>query len=133
MRWNADQILSSASMSGSVVSQGIDLQYYFGWSTQAVWTGNPIGTLKIQVSDDIVFQNQAGIAPAGGPILPTSPAAQVVNWTDYSGSSASTTSSASAGSFLWNASEVGYRWMRVAYNGSSGSGILSVNFIGKGI
>lgn len=135
MRMNARTIGSGLSMAASVNTQGVDLQYYFGLSIQAVWSGNPVGTLKLQVSNDTTVADTAGINMGGGYTVPTDPADWVVNWSDYTGSIASTSSysSASGGSLLWNASQVGYRWVRAAYVVASGSGTLTVNFLGKGV
>lgn len=122
-------------MAANVNTQGVDLQYYFGLSIQAVWSGNPVGTLKLQVSNDTVIADQAGTNPLGTYTVASDPADQVTNWSDYTGSVASTSSysSASGGSLLWNASQVGYRWVRAAYVTASGSGTLTVNFLGKGV
>lgn len=135
MRMNARIIGSGLSMASNVTTQGVDLQYYFGLSIHAVWTGPAVGTLKLQVSNDTTIADTAGINMGGGYTVPTDPADWVVNWADYTGSVASTSSysSASAGSLLWNASQVGYRWVRAAYSSASGSGTLTVNFIGKGV
>lgn len=134
MRFNARTILSSASMAANVTSQGVDLQYYFGLSIQANWVGPATGTLKLQVSNDTVSPDPAGVNMGGTYTVPADPGDQVINWTDYTGSIASTSSysSASAGSLLWNAADTGYRWVRGAYVSSSGSGTLTMNFLGKG-
>lgn len=135
MRMNARIVGSGLSMAANVNTQGVDLQYYFGVSLHAVWSGSAQGTLKLQVSNDTVVADQAGINMAGDYTVPTDPADGVINWADYTGSIASTTSyaSASAGSLLWNAADSGYRWIRAAYVSASGSGTLTVNFLGKGI
>lgn len=134
MRMNARTIGSGLSMAANVTSQGVDLQYYFGLSIQAIWQGPATGTLKLQVSNDTVTTDPGGINPIGSYTVPFDPADQVVNWCDYTGSIASTTafSSASGGSLLWNAADTGYRWVRGAYVSSSGSGTLTFNFLGKG-
>lgn len=134
MRMNARVIGSGLSMATNVTTQGVDLQYYFGLSIHAIWTDNPQGTLKLQVSNDTVVADQAGVNMAGTYTVPTDPADAVTNWADYTGSVASTTtySSASGGSLLWNAADTGYRWVRAAYVSASGSGVLTVNFLGKG-
>lgn len=134
MRMVAKTIGSGLAMSGSATTQGMDLQYFFGVSLQAVWTGSAQGTLKLQVSNDTVTPYIAGTNPVGTYVDPSDPAISVVNWADYTGSVASTTTyaSASGGNLLWNAADTGYRWVRAAYTGSSGSGILTVNFLGKG-
>lgn len=134
MRMNARIIGSGLSMSSNTNTQGVDLQYYFGLSVHAVWSGSAQGTLKLQVSNDTVVADQAGVNMGGTYTVPTDPADMVTNWADYTGSVASTSSyaSASGGSLLWNAADCGYRWIRAAYVSASGSGTLTVNFLGKG-
>jgi hypothetical protein len=113
-RFTAVKIVDAVSMGASINSSGIDLNQQMIYAIQAVWTGTPAGTLKIQVSNDIV------------PV-----ASSVVNWTDYTGSSQ--TLSGSAGDFVWNVLNVGYRWMRLVYTRSSSTGTLNVTYSGKGM
>lgn len=132
MRFGSAALLTSGSMSGNIFSNGIDLQQEWVYSIQANYSGvGPLavagtGTMKLQVSIDNVPVNLSG--PANG-----DPASNVRNWTDYSGSLASTSSVAGSSSFLWNVSYPGYRWIRFAYVAQSGSGIMNVNFFGKGM
>lgn len=134
MRWNSIQILSSASMASDVFSQGMDLQHFYGFSIQTIWSGVPVGTLRLQISADSVNAVPAGTNPIGTNLVAQDAAASVVNWTDYTCTVSSTTaqSSSTSGSLLWNSADVGYRWVRVAYSAASGSGTLTANFIGKG-
>ena len=130
----AKTIGSGLSMSANATTQGIDLQYFLGASLQAIWTGSALGTLKLQVSNDMVTPYIAGTNPIGSYVDPADPAISVVNWADYTGSVASTTTyaSASSGNLLWNAADTSYRWIRAAYTSASGTGTLTVNFLGKG-
>lgn len=112
------QIVSSASMVGNINSNGVDLQQLNLESISAVYTGAPVGSIKIQVSNDIV------------PVAPGSnPSANVVNWSDYTGSPSAVSA---AGNVTYNLTFAGYRWVRLVYTFTSGTGTLNVYFTGKG-
>ena len=130
MRARALTIGSGLSMGVDAVSQGVDLQYFYAHSIQAYWTGSPVGTFKLQVSNDTVVMDQEGIAMAGGYTVPTSMSSQVVNWSDYTGTLSSTTVGSPV---MWNSGQAAYRWVRVAYTAATASGTLTVNFFGKGV
>lgn len=108
------KILTNGDMSqASLQSTAIDLNQLDLTSIQAIWTGGSAsGTLKIQVSNDMVDL-----------------ASQVTHWTDYTGSDETVSG---AGDVLWNMSFVGYRWVRMVYTRTSGSGSLNATFVGKG-
>lgn len=114
LRYGTAQIITSASMIATIDSIGIDTNQQVGGAIQAVWSGNPNGTLKIQVSNDNVLSYT-----------------NVINWTDYTGSSQSLTGS--SGNFVWNLLNMGYRWIRLVYTFSSGSGTLNAVYSGKGV
>lgn len=132
MRFGPAILATNASMSGNFTSTGVDLQQDFLYSIQANYTGvnaaavAGAGTMRLQVSNDNPPR------PLSGPPVGTDPAFGVQNWTDYTGSLASTSSVAGSSSFLWNALYPGYRWVRMAYTAVSGSGIMNITFIGKG-
>lgn len=105
-------------MGASINSIGVDLQQLNLNSIQAVFTGSPVGTLSIQVSND-------NVAVAAG----ANPAANVVNWSDYTGSSSAVSG---AGNLTYNLTFAGYRWVRLVYTRSSGTGTLNATFTGKG-
>jgi hypothetical protein len=108
-------------MSGSLNSIGIDLQQLFLGSIQIVWASGatPVGALTLEVSNDIVQ-----------PSLGTNPAANVVNWTTYSGSS--TALSGNSGTAFYNITDMGFRWLRLVYTRTSGSATMNAVFFGKG-
>lgn len=100
-------LLSAGDMSqATVTSNSQQLVQMAVASIQAVFTGSPVGTLKLQISND----NS--------------------NWTDYTNSSVSVTTS---GNFLWNLVSVGFQYVRVVYTKSSGTGSLTVTVSGKGV
>ncbi len=131
MRFSQSVILTTGSMSGNVFSNGVDVRQDWAFSIQANYSGNiaamgnGLGTLKLQVSNDNV-----AIAPSGP--SGTNPAERVQNWCDYTGTLASTSSSAGSSTFMWIVSSPGFSWVRMAYVAASGSGIISANFSGKG-
>lgn len=102
-------ILSACDMStASCTSIGVDLNQLNLLAMQAVYTGAPVGTLKVQVSNDNVVVG-----------LGADPASNVVNWTDYTGSSVAISA---AGNTLYNMTFAGYRWARIVYTKTSGTG-----------
>jgi len=126
MRFAPIQILTNGNMAGSVNSIGVDLNQVALYSIQASWSGStPVGTLTLEVSNDIVPVASSSSSPVG-----SDPAANVVNWSTYTGSSTSVNGN---GNFLWNVTDVGYRWVRVKYTRVSGSGTINVTYSGKGV
>lgn len=120
MRFDQVQILTAGDLSqATVTSNGIDLQQLYVASIQAVYTGSPVGTFVVQVSNDIVK-----IDPSVA-----NQAANVVNWIDYSGSSLAISA---AGSNMWNLTDMGYRWVRLKYTKTSGTGAVTAIFTAKG-
>lgn len=108
IRFDGINLLSSGSMGASVNSSALDLDQVLGFSCEAVWTGTPTGTIKLQISDDLV-----------------SSCSNVSNWIDYTNSSTAT--GGGAGTYLWNVAQASYRCVRVAYVRSSSTGSLTVN------
>lgn len=102
-------LVSDGNMTASINSSAFDLQLFNNYSIQAIFTGSPNGSLKLQISNDIADS-------------PT-------NWSDYTGSSTTVTTS---GDFVWKVSSAGERYVRVVYTFSSGSGTLNVSISAKG-
>lgn len=120
MRPFNEPIISNALMNANISSPGIPLAQTFGYAIQAVYTGTPTGTLKLQASND----------PLGDL---TNPNDQPTNWEDISNSSQSISA---AGSFLWNVTDVMYTWVRLVFTDGSGgtsTARLSANINGKGV
>lgn len=97
-----DLKLDGTDLSTDVESEGIFVERCTEYSIQLVFTGTPVGEFKLQGSLD-------GGTPS--------------NWTDITGSEESVTE---AGDILWNAQGVGYRWVRLVYTSTSGTGTLTV-------
>lgn len=102
---NYKQLATAVSMSASINSTSQQMNQYAVACVQAVFTGSPVGVLKLQISND----NS--------------------NWTDYGGSEQSISA---AGNFAWNLANIGYQYVRLVYTKTSGSGALSVTVSGKG-
>lgn len=115
-------LISNASMAANFISSVVDLQQTWIYSIQANWSGPTVGEFKLQVSNDIV------------PLVTTqdTPYFQPVNWSNYSGSTSSASAGAGSSNFVWNVLSPGYRWVRLVYTQSSGSGTLSANILTKG-
>lgn len=121
MRFEPVQIVTAGSLGASLTSNGIDLNQIVLASIQAVWTGGTVdGAFTIEVSNDSVK-----IDPTV-----TNQAANVVNWTTYTGSSVT---AAGAGDFAWLISDIGFRWVRLKFTRTSGTGTLNAIFAGKGV
>lgn len=91
--------------SATLTSDEILLEHMGVVAIQAVYTGSPVGALKLQAS-------------VGGTV-----------WTDVANSSVAVTA---AGDTMWNVTDVGYSKIRVAYTRTSGTGALSLRFNEKG-
>lgn len=102
-------VLSGQSMAASFESDPISVLPFIGYSISCVFTGSPVGTLKIQVSNDTED-------------APT-------NWDDLDDSSVSISA---AGSETYIVAEVEYSFIKLVYTRSSGSGTFGAKFTGKG-
>lgn len=131
MRFGYAQLTTNGSMSSGFTSFGIDLQQEATYSIQAIWTSTSsassagLGTMKLQVSND----NPA--PPLSGP-PGTDPAAKVVNWSDFSSTLASTSLTTGTSNFVFTVYPASTRWVRFVYVAASGTGIMNVQFFGKG-
>lgn len=94
------------------------LAHAWGYSIQAIFTGSPVGAIKLQGSSDPV--PDANFAAANYP---------VVNWTDIANSSTSVTGS---GTVAYDVVKSAYNWVRVVYTASSGTGTITVQYVTKG-
>lgn len=101
-------IFSGVDMAASFNSSSIDLLYYREYSATFVFTGSPVGTLKIQGSNDTSDPS---------------------SWVDIENSSSSI---AAAGSILYEVSEVAVSFIRFVYTRSSGSGTINGKLTAKG-
>lgn len=99
-------VSNSGDMSqATLTSNSIALDHMGLAAIQAVYTGSPVGSLKLQ-------------ANVGGS-----------TWTDVASSTVSVTA---AGDNMWNLADIGYSAVRVVYTKTSGTGTLSVRANCKG-
>lgn len=100
------EILSAGDMSGNLTTNGVDmLSMPFG-AIEAEWTGSPTGTFSVDGSLD-----NSNWYPTG---------------TDVNNPEGS------ADSTLINLQGIGFRYLRLSYTRTSGTGSLTVTFFGKG-
>lgn len=100
-------ILSACDMSAATcTSSNVNLETLKGVGLQAVWTGSPTGTIKLQGSNDNA------------------------TFTDISNTSQATGGAAS--SYIWNLIDQHYRFVRLLYTKSSGTGALTITALSKG-
>jgi len=113
LKFTQVQMISAGDMSSSITSPGVDLQDVPLASIQAVWTGAaPVGTLILQTSGDIVATQNL-----------------VTNWSDFSGSSVAVSGN---GDVMYNLANAGYRWVRIKYTRTSGTGTINAILSAKG-
>ena len=108
MRPRNNLVLSAADITTAPVSSAIDASQLVTASVQAVVTGSsPVGTLKLQGSDD-----------------DSNPS----HWSDIS-----TTAVAATGTFLIAKVDVSYNFIRVAFAFTSGTGTVTAELHTAGI
>lgn len=114
LRFTSAQVITNGDLSMTEIdSVGVDVNQLVNASFQSVFTGSPVGTMKLQFSDTLSY-------------LCTD--SRIV-WTDYTGSS---TAISAAGTFAYNLIEAGYKCIRLVYLKTSGTGTLNTTFSGKG-
>lgn len=96
----------------------IPLEQAFGCAIQAVWTGTPNGTIKLQASCDLPVNNIGQGSQT------------VTNWTDIANTPQ--VIAGSSGNFMWNITSAMYRYVRLTYTNTSGSGTLNAVMCVKG-
>lgn len=118
-RYVNNKIASAISMGGTFNSSIVDIKNLNNVSVEAVWYqgSTPIGALNLQGSNQVVNSTTS-----------------VASWTDLSTSvyNGSVAVSGNTGSYLYNVTNVGFRWLRAVYTRTSGSGTIDLNFTGKG-
>lgn len=107
----------NGDMSGSLTSPAYSVYQIYGWSAQFVFTGSPVGSLKVQVSNDPYVNAQNVVQ------VPT-------NWTDLANSA---TAIAAAGDITYNVNLSFYNWIRFIYTFSSGTGSINGRLNIKGV
>jgi len=111
-------IFTNAAMTGNLASKPVDSALYGLVSIQAIWTGSPVGNFFIETSNDVGVLNPDG--SVGG----------LVNWTTYTGSLL--VAGGVAGNWFWHIEDAGFKWVRLSYAFTSGSGTLNARVNQKG-
>ena len=102
-------ISSAQDMTASFNSSDTVLPFVVGYSIQAVITGTPVGTLKLQASNDDT-------------------ASTPTNWSDVGGSTVAVNG---AGSVMWDYNNPNYNHVRMVYTATSSSGTLNARICYK--
>lgn len=110
------ELLASTSIAGDVSSAPFLAVRLKGFSVQCVTTGSAAGTLKLQASND------AGVIPELGEQSATG----ITNWDDVT-----TVAVSGAGPYTFDSINQNYRWARVTYVHTSGTGNMAVRVSGK--
>jgi hypothetical protein len=96
-------VFNGTSMAADINSSSIDISESVGYCAHFVWTGSPVGNVIIKGSNDNNnFVQVASQATAG-----------------------------TAGQFLANVEHVHYRYLKVSYSRTSGSGSLTCHVSSK--
>lgn len=112
---------ADVSLASSVDSQPYSVEFLTHGSIQAVWSGTPTGTLKLQVSNN-AFKDNVGTDDSNSWNAGAT-------WEDLPGSSCDT--GGAAGHHMWELWKCGYEAIRVVYTRSAGTGTLNLYFIAK--
>jgi hypothetical protein len=109
-------VMSSSTMSGTstITSNPVPIDQIYGFAAQVVFTGTPTGTFKLQGSCDIPARETA--QSNGGPDT-------ITNWSDLSLTLAA---AGAAGNGIINVNGAFYRYVRLVYTNTSGTGVLTV-------
>ncbi len=107
-------LLANGDMTQTLHSSPLDLTYSYGYSIQISYTGSPVGTLILEGSDDASFPQDANFQFAA--FTPT-------NWTTLAGS---TVNVFGPDAILYNFSDAYYKYVRVTYTPTSGSGTCQI-------
>lgn len=113
MRLFQKTVVSAANAAANVNGNAIPVGEYTAFSLSANVNSTAAGTIKLQGSNDNDSDENG---------------ANVGNWIDITGSSVAISS---GNDVMWNATAVGYAWVRPVYTFSSGTGNLTVTFTGK--
>lgn len=101
----------SGDMSVDLRSNVYDVRTYEGFSIQAKYTGSPVGTLKIQVSNDDPLDTVTQ------------------SFVDLANSDVAVSA---AGTYVYNVEIAYYGWVRLFWDVTSGTGDLSAKIVLKG-
>lgn len=119
-RWD---LSASGDLSASFNSYPMRVDMFTLAAIQATISGSGSlnGTLKLQASND------AGVDLANNPV--PSQVTGLSNWSDIAGTTQTVTVD---GSSMWNVADIGFRWLRVVYTKTAGTGTILIVGNAKG-
>lgn len=112
MRVKNENLLDDSGPLDLLVNQNLRpiwLGHIANYAIQLVFTGTPVGSFKLQASNDVGQINSEGA---------TTQVAGVTQWTDITDSALSVTA---AGDIMWTVENAGYTWVRVVWTATGGS------------
>lgn len=113
------KIVTDASMASSITSEVIEVKNQDNIAFQFNFTGAPVGTFSVQVSLDYKEDMNGNVQNAGNWIsLPLSPAITATGAADVA---------------YVDINQTGATYMRVLYTRTSGTGVLNVYAVAKGV
>lgn len=113
------ELMSAVSLGGDAQSSPFKAGRLDGFAVQCVVTGDAVGTLKLQASND------AGSVPEAGEQAATG----ITNWTDVDGASLSV--SGGDNTYVISSVDQHFRWARIVYVRDSGTGSVTARVSGK--
>ena len=112
-------ILSSATLDADRVSRPFEVSHCIYGAIHLVWSGTPTGVFRVQASNDAV--------PAGTD--PNALAYADLTWIDIDTEAVS----GAAGSKIFRITDMGFRWIALQYDSTSGTGsATTATFFAKG-
>jgi len=107
VRFDGQKIINAGDLSQATVTSSIvNLSTVTGYSIACAYSGSsPTGTLKIQVSNDFTEDSTA-----------------ISNWYDLPSSSQSISAN---GNYVWAISDANYKWLKVLWTKTSGTGTIN--------
>lgn len=100
------RLIENADMTGTLISDTLGLSNILHYSVHATWTGAPNGTLFIDISGEL-----------GAP----------ENWAQLASVAVS-----GAGNQIWMDRNAPYKWVRLRYVPTGGTGTMTIHSIVKG-
>ena len=100
-------LLKAASLGADVASVAVNIEHITRMSLHLILTGTPVGAIQLQCSNDPVADGDS-----------------VINWIDYTDGVAAVSG---AMGVMFNLKEISFKWIRVIYVRSSGTGAITCN------
>ncbi len=108
----------SASMAADVTSPVTNIKDQDNVGFQVIWTGVPVGTFAVEVSNSHAQDSQGVVSNAG-------------TWSALTFDPPLAAATGAAGDFFIDVNQAGAAWIRFKYTATSGTGTLNVWLSGK--